>query len=148
MGSTSGALISHLQFNLNNHSCFNRFESIRTHLNCVQAHHSRRPKLRLQSRKSTRSVICFAVDDDLRERQQDLGGVGSAVEDRPGKTTTHVDKLTQFFIALFLPPIVMILPNLGTPELFILVEVFWVFPKFCQLALLISLLLNLVFVFN
>lgn len=119
MGSTSGALIPHLQFNLNNHCRYERFGSIRTHLNFVQAHHSRRPKLRLQSRKSSRNVVCFAVEDDLREKQQDLGGVGSAVEDRPGKTKVHVDKLARFFFASFFF-LLMVYPNLGASELFIL----------------------------
>lgn len=41
----------------------------------------------MRSRKSLRNdVVCFAVDDDLREKQQEFGsgsGIGSAVEDRP-----------------------------------------------------------------
>lgn len=32
-------------------------------------------------------VVCFAVDDGVREKQQELvSTVGSAVEDRPGET--------------------------------------------------------------
>ncbi|XP_015895579.1 sec-independent protein translocase protein TATC, chloroplastic [Ziziphus jujuba] len=86
MGSTSGAFISHLQFNINNCCCFERLRSIRTQLNSVQAHNPRRPRLRLRSRRSSRTAVCFAVDD-LREKQQELAsegsGIGSALEDRP-----------------------------------------------------------------
>ncbi|KAF3431956.1 hypothetical protein FNV43_RR26692 [Rhamnella rubrinervis] len=87
MGSTSGAFISHMQFNVNNCCCFERFRSIRTQLSSVQAHSSRRPRLSLRSRKSSRTGVCFAVDDDLTEKQQELpsvgSGIGSALEDRP-----------------------------------------------------------------
>ena len=89
MGSTSGAFISHMQFNVNNCCYFERFRSNRTQLSSVHAHNSRRPRLSLRSRRSNRTGVCFAVDDDLREKQQELAsggtGIGSALEDRPGK---------------------------------------------------------------
>lgn len=60
----------------------------------MQAHNSRRPRLSLRSRRSNRTGVCFAVDDDLREKQQELasGGsaTGSALEDRPGKMMAQV----------------------------------------------------------
>ncbi|PON73732.1 Sec-independent periplasmic protein translocase TatC [Parasponia andersonii] len=95
MGSTSGALISHLQFNLklsNKQSCFERLgsNSIGTQLSrsSVQAHIPRSPVLSLRTRRrNSLAGVCFAVDDDLREKQIDSGGggsgIGSAVEDRP-----------------------------------------------------------------
>ena len=93
MGSTSAALTSQLQFNLKQ-SYFERFgsNSIRTQLSSVQAQNPRTPILSLRARRrSSGTAVCFAVDDDLREKQIDLGGggsgsgIGSAVEDRPGE---------------------------------------------------------------
>lgn len=91
MGSTSCASISNLNFiRSRSHNCFQRIGPIRNQLGSVRVHHSRRPRLEvngLRSRKSLRNdVVCFAVDDDLREKQQEFGagsGIGSAVEDRP-----------------------------------------------------------------
>ncbi|XP_062109993.1 sec-independent protein translocase protein TATC, chloroplastic [Humulus lupulus] len=96
MGSTSGALIPQLQLNLklnNKKSCFDRLgsNSVRTQLSSVQAQNPRTPNpiLRLRTRRSNSGTgVCFAVDDDLREKQIELGsgnlsGIGSAVEDRP-----------------------------------------------------------------
>uniref|UniRef100_A0A803PHK9 Sec-independent protein translocase protein TATC, chloroplastic n=1 Tax=Cannabis sativa TaxID=3483 RepID=A0A803PHK9_CANSA len=96
MGSTSGSLIPQLHFNLNlnlnnnKHSCFDRFgsNSVRTQLSSIQAQNpkTQNPILRLSTRrrKNSGSGVCFAVDDDLREKQIELGsGIGSAVEDRP-----------------------------------------------------------------
>ncbi|CAB4295714.1 unnamed protein product [Prunus armeniaca] len=91
MGSTSCASISNLNFiRSRSHNCFQRLGPIRNQLDSVRVHHSRRPRLELnglRSRKSLRNdVVCFAVDDDLREKQQEFGsgsGIGSAVEDRP-----------------------------------------------------------------
>lgn len=91
MGSTSCASISNLRFIPNRSP--DRLGSIRNQLAPVpaRAHYSRRPRpeLSLRSRRRLRNdVVCSAVEDDLREKQEELGagtgaGVGSAVEDRP-----------------------------------------------------------------
>lgn len=41
--------------------------------------------------RSLRDVVCFAVDDDVREKELGIS-VGSAVEDRPGKCITPQKK--------------------------------------------------------
>ena len=60
-----------------------------------------------QSRNDKRlsGFVCLAVDDDLREKQQELSeratGVGSAIEDRPGKAF-KIESLTSIiFFFLF-----------------------------------------------
>ncbi|KAM0986780.1 hypothetical protein ACFX15_010647 [Malus domestica] len=95
MGSTTFASISNLNFIRNRtHGCFDRRGPIRNQRGSVRVHHSRRPGPEvsgLRSRRSLRGdVVCCAVNDDLREKQQDSGaepgvgvGVGSAVEERP-----------------------------------------------------------------
>ncbi|GLU04682.1 hypothetical protein SLE2022_218180 [Rubroshorea leprosula] len=89
MGSTSTALISHLQLNK---CCFRLLDSARARLNLssVRVSSSKRKNSALSASRSRRRLggaVCFAaVDDDLRENQQELstsGGVGSAIEDRP-----------------------------------------------------------------
>lgn len=94
MGSTSGALISQLQFNLNlNKRCrLDRLGTIKSHLSSVHSHYPRsRPISGLRCRRDSRSFVCFAVDDDLREKKliesNGGSGIGSAVEDRPGEET-------------------------------------------------------------
>lgn len=106
MGSTSCASISNLRFIPNRSP--DRLGSIRNQLAPVpaRAHYSRRPRpeLSLRSRRRLRNdVVCSAVEDDLREKQEELGagtgaGVGSAVEDRPA-----TGKPTQFLIFSVLP---------------------------------------------
>ncbi|KAL5553035.1 hypothetical protein UlMin_040436 [Ulmus minor] len=87
MGSTSCAFVSNLQFNLklNKRCCFERFGSIRAQVGCVQAQSSRIPSLKLRSRRSSGTAVCFAVDDGLREEQLEStsSGIGSALEERP-----------------------------------------------------------------
>ncbi|GMN38675.1 hypothetical protein TIFTF001_007899 [Ficus carica] len=90
MGSTSGALISQLQFNLNlnKRCCLDRLGTIKSHLSSVHSHYPRsRPISGLRCRRDSRSFLCFAVDDDLREKKliesNGGSGIGSAVEDRP-----------------------------------------------------------------
>lgn len=46
--------------------------------------------------RSLRDVVCFAVDDDVREKELGIS-VGSAVEDRPGKCITPQKKRVSFF---------------------------------------------------
>ncbi|KAE8077234.1 hypothetical protein FH972_015814 [Carpinus fangiana] len=81
MGSTSTALVPHLHL----HRCcyLNRVTSLRVDS-------SRRPRLgfgasqRLHRRRGLSGVVCFAVDDGVREKQPELvSTVGSAVEDMP-----------------------------------------------------------------
>lgn len=84
MGSTS-AVISHLQLN---NCCFKCLGSIQSRNTSLQV--SRR-KARLgvsqnPTGRNLRQVVCFAVDEE-KDKQQQLGGVGSAVEDRPGKSS-------------------------------------------------------------
>lgn len=108
MGSTSCASISNLHF-IPNRS-HDRLGSIRNQLAPVRAraHYSSRPRpeLSLRSRRRLRNdVVCSAVEDDLREKQEEFGagtgtgtGVGSAVEDRPA-----TGKATEFLIFSVLP---------------------------------------------
>ncbi|PKI69416.1 hypothetical protein CRG98_010214, partial [Punica granatum] len=83
MGSTSAALVPHLQLN---GCCFNRLDSVKTQVTSFRIDWSRRRRteLRLMSSKRLSSFACSAVEDD---KQQELrsgdGGLGSAVEDRP-----------------------------------------------------------------
>ncbi|KAK9277719.1 hypothetical protein L1049_007266 [Liquidambar formosana] len=84
MGSTSTSLISHLQLN---NCCFKRLErnSIRNQRTCMQINNQRTARLGVSQRRGLGNftrLVCFAVED-LKEEQQQLTGVGSAVEDRP-----------------------------------------------------------------
>ncbi|KAJ7943072.1 sec-independent protein translocase protein TATC, chloroplastic [Quillaja saponaria] len=90
MGSTSTTLniIPHLELH---NCCFKRVGSIRNQLSSVRVNNSSRSSRLSSFSVSRRSrsfgkVVCFAVDDELREKQQELGtgsSLGSAVEDRP-----------------------------------------------------------------
>ncbi|OIS95723.1 hypothetical protein A4A49_18983 [Nicotiana attenuata] len=85
MGSSS-ALISNLH--LTQTHCFKCINS-RTALNI----NPKRPKLNLSNRKDLKKfnrLVCSAVED-AKEKQREINGanttgLGSAVEDRPGKT--------------------------------------------------------------
>ncbi|KAH9794908.1 Sec-independent protein translocase protein TATC [Citrus sinensis] len=89
MGSTSTALMAHLRLS---YGCFSkRHEPIRNRMNSVKVNSS--SKLRFGVSRSRRrfedALVCFAAfdGDDARDNQPELGssgGVGSAVEDRPG----------------------------------------------------------------
>ncbi|TQE10938.1 hypothetical protein C1H46_003511 [Malus baccata] len=91
MGSTGCASISNLNFIRNcTHNCFDRWGPIRNRLGSVRVHHSRGPRLKLNVLRIRRSlrgdVVYCAVDDDLREKQQEFGAgprVGFSVEERP-----------------------------------------------------------------
>ncbi|KAF8040331.1 hypothetical protein BT93_B2537 [Corymbia citriodora subsp. variegata] len=94
MGSTSAALVPHLQLS---NGCFTPLNSARSGLSSLRVGCSRRTRLRLdwsslRSRKGFGEVVCFAFeDDDGGNRQPELGtsgSVGSAVEDRPGEADT------------------------------------------------------------
>ena len=84
--------IPHLEL----HSCrFRRLGSIQNQLNSTRV--DRIPRLSLgmsRKRRSCDRVVCFAVDDDLREKQQEMSSsgsvVGSAIEDRPGNCTYSI----------------------------------------------------------
>lgn len=79
------------------YGCFSkRHEPIRNRMNSVKVNSS--SKLRFGvSRSRWRfedALVCFAAldGDDVRDNQPELGssgGVGSAVEDRPGKIKNH-----------------------------------------------------------
>ncbi|CAN6549540.1 unnamed protein product [Malus baccata var. baccata] len=121
MGSTSCASISNLNFVRNGtRNCFDRRGPIRNQLGSVRVHHSRRPRPELSVLRIRRSlrgdVVCCAVDDDLREKQQEFGagpGVGSAVEERP--STDLVDGVKEdnggSSISNFLYPSQELLPD-------------------------------------
>ncbi|GLT34347.1 hypothetical protein SLA2020_088680 [Shorea laevis] len=105
MGSatTSTALISHFQLN---QCCSRLLDATRTRLNLssVRVSSSRRRSLGLSASRRGRSfggAVCFAaVDDDLRENQQELstsGGVGSAIDDRPELANVSTEKTPQGF---------------------------------------------------
>ncbi|GMY18478.1 sec-independent protein translocase protein TATC, chloroplastic [Fagus crenata] len=82
MGSTSVAIIPQLQL----HSCcYKRFRPIRNQLSSIQLSNSRRARLRFRvvDRRILRDVVCFAVDDDVREKQQELSNSVGVVVDRP-----------------------------------------------------------------
>lgn len=90
MGSTS-ALIYNLH--LNNPSCFKCLNSNRISRTSLLTTRRNGAKLKLlisrNERKKLGRVVCCS-GDDFSERQQELnspsgGGLGSAVEDRPGK---------------------------------------------------------------
>ncbi|TQE08065.1 hypothetical protein C1H46_006339 [Malus baccata] len=73
MGSTGCASISNLNFVRNRtHNCFDQRGPIRNRLGSVRVHHSRRPIPELNVLRIWRSlygdVVCYAVDDDLREK--------------------------------------------------------------------------------
>lgn len=104
MGSTSCASISNLHF-IPNRS-HDRVGSIRNQLAPVRAraHYSRRPRPELSLRSGRRlrnDVVCSAVEDDLREKQEE-SGAGTAVEDRPatGKATEFLVFSVSFLILL------------------------------------------------
>ncbi|XP_050273525.1 sec-independent protein translocase protein TATC, chloroplastic [Quercus robur] len=84
MGSASVAIVPQLQL----HSCcYKRRGPIRSELRSIQVRNSRRARLRFEvvnrrSSRSLRDVVCFAVDDDVREKELGIS-VGSVVEDRP-----------------------------------------------------------------
>ncbi|XP_030950998.1 sec-independent protein translocase protein TATC, chloroplastic [Quercus lobata] len=84
MGSASVAIVPQLQL----HSCcYKRRGPIRSELRSIQVRNSRRTRLRFEvvnrrSSRSLRDVVCFAVDDDVREKELGIS-VGSVVEDRP-----------------------------------------------------------------
>ena len=88
--------IPHLEL----HSCrFRRLGSIQNRLNSTRI--GRIPRLSLgmsRKRRSRDRVVCFSVDDDLREKQQELSssgsGVGSAIEDRPGNCTYSISLMS------------------------------------------------------
>ncbi|TKY50917.1 Sec-independent protein translocase protein TATC [Spatholobus suberectus] len=68
-----------------------QFGSLRNHLTSIRVDNSSGLSFPLsRSRKRNRSFLCFAVDDDLRQKQQDLSttatGLGSALEERPENT--------------------------------------------------------------
>lgn len=79
------------------YGCFSkRHEPIRNRMNSVKVNSS--SKLRFGVSRNRRrfedALVCFAAfdGDDARDNQPELGssgGVGSAVEDRPGKIKIH-----------------------------------------------------------
>ena len=87
MGSASVAIVPQLQL----HSCcYKRRGPIRSELRSIQVRNSRRARLRFEvvnrrSSRSLRDIVCFAVDDDVREKELGIS-VSSVVEDRPGKS--------------------------------------------------------------
>lgn len=109
MGSTSTALMAHLRLS----GFSNGHELIRNRTSTVKVGSSSSSKLRFGVSRSWRrnfdALVCFAAfdGDDVREKQPELGtssatGLGSAVEDRPGKTMNQnfdkKRKKTNFFI--------------------------------------------------
>ncbi|RVX12693.1 Sec-independent protein translocase protein TATC, chloroplastic [Vitis vinifera] len=84
MGSTSG-LFSLLR--INNCCFFNQLHPIRHHKPPLQIHRRRAPGFGPSQRLRLRNfstLVCSAVEDDARDKQQQLGGgVGSIVEERP-----------------------------------------------------------------
>lgn len=102
MGSISGALTSHLQLN---HCHFSARTSQLASARISPT--SRRSKLRfsgLLSRRNFNRFVCSAVDDDVIEKQTELGGGNGStiVEDGPGITKTYV-----WFQVIFLVKIVI-----------------------------------------
>ncbi|KAM3693446.1 hypothetical protein ACJW31_08G167300 [Castanea mollissima] len=104
MGSASVAIVPQLQ--LHSCCCYKRRGPIRSELRSIQVRNSRRARLRLRfdevvvNRRSRnlRDVVCFAVDDDVREKQQELGiSVGSAVEDRPDVADSSREESSENF---------------------------------------------------
>ncbi|KAI9088596.1 hypothetical protein K1719_029710 [Acacia pycnantha] len=88
MGCTSFApnIIPHLEL----HSCcFRPLGPIRTRFTAPRlCNSSKSPSLRVGVSRTSKGfgrLVCFAVDDELRENRQDLSGsgIGSAIEDRP-----------------------------------------------------------------
>ena len=94
MGSTSAsaALIHNLHLNSSNYfRCLNYSNKIsRTSL--LVTNQRRASKLKFFSRKECKKfsrVVCCAVEEDVTEKQQEeefKSAVGSAVEEKPGKT--------------------------------------------------------------
>lgn len=85
MGSTSAALVPHLQL----HDCcyFNRRTSLPVSRTWRRSRLGFGASQSLLRRRSLSNVVCFAVDDGVRQKEEELGtSVGSAVEDRPGKS--------------------------------------------------------------
>ncbi|KAJ9708312.1 hypothetical protein PVL29_000389 [Vitis rotundifolia] len=84
MGSTSG-LFSLLR--INNCCFFNQLHPIRHHKPPLQIHRRRAPSFGPSQRLRLRNfstLVCSAVEDDARDKQEQLGGgVGSVVEERP-----------------------------------------------------------------
>ncbi|KAM3741290.1 hypothetical protein ACB098_08G164900 [Castanea mollissima] len=104
MGSASVAIVPQLQ--LHSCCCYKRRGPIRSELRSIQVRNSRRARLRLRfdevvvnrRSRSLRDVVCFAVDDDVREKQQELGiSVGSAVEDRPDVADSSREESSENF---------------------------------------------------
>ncbi|XP_075635837.1 sec-independent protein translocase protein TATC, chloroplastic [Castanea sativa] len=104
MGSASVAIVPQLQ--LHSCCCYKRRGPIRSELRSIQVRNSRRARLRLRFDevvvnrriRSLRDVVCFAVDDDVREKQQELGiSVGSAVEDRPDVADSSREESSENF---------------------------------------------------
>ncbi|XP_010279415.1 PREDICTED: sec-independent protein translocase protein TATC, chloroplastic [Nelumbo nucifera] len=96
MGSTAALnpLISHLQLN---NRCFNRLSSSAKRSTSLQINRGKagfRISERL-GRKRFGRVVCFAVED-VEEQQKQLGGVGSAIEERP--VVDVADKLNEEII--------------------------------------------------
>nr|XP_023892666.1 sec-independent protein translocase protein TATC, chloroplastic [Quercus suber]POE60529.1 sec-independent protein translocase protein tatc, chloroplastic [Quercus suber] len=83
MGSASVAIVPQLQLH---GCCYKRRGPIRSELRSIQVRNSRRARLRFEvvnrKSRSLRDVVCFAVDDDVREKELGIS-VGSVVEDRP-----------------------------------------------------------------
>jgi hypothetical protein len=56
---------------------------------------------RLLRRRGLSGVVCFAVDDGVREKQPELvSTVGSAVEDRPGETPKPITETSDLSLTL------------------------------------------------
>lgn len=93
MGSISGSLSSHLQLS---HCRFSARTS-QSQLTSVRISPTlRRTKLRLTgflSRRNFNRFVCSAVDDDVREKQTELGGGNGStvVEDVPGTSIAKTD---------------------------------------------------------
>jgi sec-independent protein translocase protein TatC len=74
-----------------------QFGLLRTHLTPIRVNNSSGFSFPHSRRKNNSfgKFVCFAVDDELRQNQQQLSTtssrIGSAIEDRPGKlyTKTH-----------------------------------------------------------
>ncbi|KAF8390068.1 hypothetical protein HHK36_024589 [Tetracentron sinense] len=85
MGSTC-ALISHLQ---PKSCCFNGFDSSGKQRTSLQL--NRRTGFRISERLASKKFgrfVCFAVED-VKEQEQQIGGVSSAFEDRPDKAVAN-----------------------------------------------------------
>ncbi|KAF5745227.1 sec-independent protein translocase protein TATC chloroplastic [Tripterygium wilfordii] len=99
MGSTSAAVIPHLQFHDRRCAKSNRIWLPYS----SNVNKPIRGRLRLGALNSSRklsSFVCFAVEDDVRDKQREFSsgsGVGSAVEDRIGVSASQEEGISENF---------------------------------------------------